>query len=425
MDSGASFFHSSRPSSRNSHDGFADLARMMVPSDANLAGNVHGGTIMQLMEEAAGVAANRYFSVHKHQRIVALLSRVERLTFQHPIHVGDVAQATAKVVYASPHSVAVCVQVRAERMPWSTASGISSSRDKPKEYGDDTICNRALLWLVGAILPKTSHSVHQINPKQYTRALAPPFPVPSKEQDWEAWINYQQASDLYQQSKRKCDNINEEAEDEMDKDELATQPQVVQETTATTQQQSSLPLQKLTPDHSAVELVQVMLPADCVSSTGLVAGGVVMKLMDNACGVVAVRHCGTNTVTVSVNCVNLVSPVLLGDILKIRARPVFTSAKSIEIMVKVTAERFSLDDSSGTLMRQEIVTAEQAFFTFVALPIVMSSSNNNNRSDGSVIASLPMTPLHLESPDDQALYEQRRVKYKQRKASLQRVMAKL
>ena len=91
-----------------------------------------------------------------------------------------------------------------------------------------------------------------------------------------------------------------------------------------------------------------------------------MKLMDNASGVVAVRHCGTNVVTVSVDTIDLVKPVMLGDILKITAKPVFASAKSIEILVSVVAERFS-QTPEGKLERQEIVSTKQAYFTFVSL----------------------------------------------------------
>ena len=145
-----------------------------------------------------------------------------------------------------------------------------------------------------------------------------------------------------------------------------------------------------------------MLPADCVTGAGLVGGGVVMKLMDNASGVAAVRHCGTNCVTVSVDAMDLVTPVLLGDVLRIRAKPIFTSAKSIEIEVKVVAERFSLSLESGKYERQEIVAAKQAYFTFVSLG-----------SNGQV---LPMRPLATQTDEDKRLFEQGKQRYEQRKA---------
>jgi len=47
----------------------------------------------------------------------------------------------------------------------------------------------------------------------------------------------------------------------------------------------------------------LMLPSDCYSN-GQVQGGVVLKLMDNAAGVVAARHCRSNVVTVNIDAVN-------------------------------------------------------------------------------------------------------------------------
>lgn len=392
---------------------------------------------MQLMEEAAGVAATRYFNHKANCRIAALLSRVERLSFQHPVHVGDVAQVNAKVVFASRSSVAVCVQVTAERMAWSISTTGSSDTDT-------VVCNRALMWLVGNIVPTPANLasplrpsfLESINPKDYIRAVAPPFPKPLSS-DTEAWQSYQQAAELYQESQTKCDNISSSSGDMGATNDRDANNQTAHISFAKNTMRRNNPPQStqttgdataavisFTPDHSSVELVQVMQPSDCVNSTGLVAGGVVMKLMDNACGVVAVRHCGTNTVTVSVNCVNLIAPVLLGDVLKVQARPVFTSKKSIEILVSVVAERFLIDESDGSLMRQEVVTTEQAYFTFVALPLLVNSSSGDNDGDN-LISSLPMRQLVLETDLDKALYAERKAKYRQRKETISRVQAKL
>lgn len=113
------------------------------------------------------------------------------------------------------------------------------------------------------------------------------------------------------------------------------------------------------------------------------------------------RHCGTNVVTVSVDAMDLVSPVLLGDILRIRARPIFASKKSIEIEVRVIAERFSQNES-GKFERKEIVSTKQAYFTFVSL--------------GQTGKALPMRPLALQSDQEQSLFQQGKQRYEQRKA---------
>ena len=381
-------------------NGSADLARMMVPSDANVAGNVHGGTIMQLMEEAAGVAAHRYFASNNFStnHVAALLSRVERLSFQHPIYVGDVAKIKATVVFTSQHSVAVCVQVRAERMPWSNTG---SSRGN---VGSETVCNRALLWLVGILVPSTGRIVDTSS--YSTRAVAPPFPIPSDKDSW-AWKQYQEAWQLYEA--RKLLNGSNSQLNLLDSGRTAHEAGLW----STPNNQSALVAG--TPDHSAVEIAQVMLPSDCVDSSGMVSGGVVMKLMDNACGIVAVRHCGSAVVTVAVAEVNLLSPVMLGDVVMVRAKAIFTSRKSMEIAVSVRAERHVIDQTTGWMHPEIVDITDPAIFAFVALPW-----KKDNPS------ALPMKPLQLTTQHDQDIFEKRKIQYNQRRSMGGRpVVAKL
>ena len=59
------------------------LVHWMGPTDANSAGFVHGGVVMKLIDEVAGLAAVR----HSHQRVVT--AGADRMTFQQPIHVGQ------------------------------------------------------------------------------------------------------------------------------------------------------------------------------------------------------------------------------------------------------------------------------------------------------------------------------------------------
>ncbi len=80
----------------------------MNPVDANVTGNVHGGHIMKLVDEAGALAAMR----HSHQRVVTVT--VDRLTFQHPIRVGDLVTLTAEVSYVGTTSMETEVSVVAE-----------------------------------------------------------------------------------------------------------------------------------------------------------------------------------------------------------------------------------------------------------------------------------------------------------------------
>jgi acyl-CoA hydrolase len=76
--------------------------------DANTAGNVHGGTIMKLCDEAAGIAAIR----HCGGRVVT--AGMDRMTFNHPVLVGNLVSCKATVNAAWRTSVEVGVRVEAE-----------------------------------------------------------------------------------------------------------------------------------------------------------------------------------------------------------------------------------------------------------------------------------------------------------------------
>ena len=80
----------------------------MGPTDANSAGFVHGGVVMKLIDEVAGLAAVR----HSHQRVVT--AGADRMTFEHPIHVGHLVTLHASVNAAWNTSMEVGVRVQAE-----------------------------------------------------------------------------------------------------------------------------------------------------------------------------------------------------------------------------------------------------------------------------------------------------------------------
>lgn len=84
------------------------LTRWMSVTDANSAGHVHGGTIMRLCDEAAGLAAIR----HARQQVVT--AAVDRLTFLHPVEVGEVVTLRASVNAVWRTSMEVGVRVEAE-----------------------------------------------------------------------------------------------------------------------------------------------------------------------------------------------------------------------------------------------------------------------------------------------------------------------
>jgi acyl-CoA hydrolase len=76
--------------------------------DANTAGNVHGGTVMKLCDEAAALAAIK----HSRRRVVT--AAMDRMAFLYPIRVGDLVTLSATVNAAWRTSMEVGVRVDAE-----------------------------------------------------------------------------------------------------------------------------------------------------------------------------------------------------------------------------------------------------------------------------------------------------------------------
>jgi acyl-CoA hydrolase len=80
----------------------------MAITDANSAGFVHGGTVMKLCDEVAGLAAIR----HSSRRCVT--AGVDRMTFLEPVHVAELLKVSATVNAAWRTSMEVGVRVEAE-----------------------------------------------------------------------------------------------------------------------------------------------------------------------------------------------------------------------------------------------------------------------------------------------------------------------
>ena len=86
----------------------ATLVRWMGIVDANSAGFVHGGTVMKMCDEAAGIAAV------KHCRTRVVTAAIDRMTFLHPVHVGELLTCRASLNAVWRTSMEVGVRVEAE-----------------------------------------------------------------------------------------------------------------------------------------------------------------------------------------------------------------------------------------------------------------------------------------------------------------------
>lgn len=86
------------------------VSQVMEPADANPAGNVHGGTIMKLIDNAAGVVSIR------HSRCNAVTASVDRLDFHYPAFVGDLLILFASLNLTGRTSMEIGVRVEAEEL---------------------------------------------------------------------------------------------------------------------------------------------------------------------------------------------------------------------------------------------------------------------------------------------------------------------
>lgn len=91
---------------------------------------------------------------------------------------------------------------------------------------------------------------------------------------------------------------------------------------------------------SRTTLSHIMTGSD-TNLLGTVHGGVIMKLVDDAAGAVAGRHSGGPAVTASMDEMVFLEPVRVGDLVHVRAQVNWTGRSSMEVGVRVMAERWN------------------------------------------------------------------------------------
>ena len=84
------------------------ISQLMHPEHANLLGNIHGGWIMKLVDEAGALACMR----HAQRKVVTVA--IDSMVFRQPIRIGDLIIINAEVSYAGRTSLEAEVQVLAE-----------------------------------------------------------------------------------------------------------------------------------------------------------------------------------------------------------------------------------------------------------------------------------------------------------------------
>jgi len=142
-----------------------------------------------------------------------------------------------------------------------------------------------------------------------------------------------------------------------------------------------------------------MLPQDS-NPAGNVHGGVILRQIDLVGGIVATRFAKSRIVTASVDRVDFLAPVRVGEVMVLKSCVNFVGSSSMEVGVRVEAE---------DMVTGEIRHAASAYMTFVA----MDESGKPGK----------LRPLILDSPEDRRRFEEAKLRRSVRKEERRRERA--
>ncbi len=145
---------------------------------------------------------------------------------------------------------------------------------------------------------------------------------------------------------------------------------------------------------SQVTLSQVMEITDA-NIMGIVHGGVVMKLVDTAAGLAAIRHIGGLAVTVAMDEMSFLAPVRIGDMVTVRASVNDVGETSLEVGVRVESENVITGERTHT---------SSAYLVFVAL--------DEKGKPRPVPPVVPETPVHERRQREARIRRQNRLAHK-------------
>jgi acyl-CoA hydrolase len=97
-----------KPKGKRPSESEITTARLMMPTDANVLGNVFGGAIMRYMDEIAAIVAWR----HAGKNVVT--ASIDRMNFYAPVFVGNLLIMKATVNYVGTTSMEIGVRIEAQ-----------------------------------------------------------------------------------------------------------------------------------------------------------------------------------------------------------------------------------------------------------------------------------------------------------------------
>jgi acyl-CoA hydrolase len=149
----------------------------------------------------------------------------------------------------------------------------------------------------------------------------------------------------------------------------------------------------MTPERTRCVMTQIVMPMHTNGIAGVMFGGIMMQWIDVCAGVAAMRHASGAVLTASIDRLDFLSPVHVGEVVLLQAQVNYVSRTSMEVGCRVDTE----DMTTGV---RRYVT--KAYLTFVAVA-----------DDG---RPRPLPPLELETEDDRRRHAEAETR---RKARLQ------
>jgi acyl-CoA hydrolase len=133
----------------------------------------------------------------------------------------------------------------------------------------------------------------------------------------------------------------------------------------------------MTPAESRCVMTQIVMPMHTNGVAGVMFGGIMMQWIDVCAGVAAMRHAGGAVLTASIDRLDFLSPVQVGEIVVLHAMVNYAARTSMEVGCRVETE------DMRTRVRRNVT---KAYLTFVAVDAAGRPR--------------PIPPLTLETADD-------------------------
>jgi acyl-CoA hydrolase len=124
-------------------------------------------------------------------------------------------------------------------------------------------------------------------------------------------------------------------------------------------------------------MTQIVMPTHTNGVGGILFGGIIMQWIDICAGVAAMRHAGGAVVTASVDRLDFITPIRVGDVVVLQAMVNFVARTSMEVGCRVETE--------------DMRTRERRYTTKAYLTFVATDENGRPR---------PVPPLHPHSENE-------------------------